>query len=441
MNKINLIRLMHMAESNYSRKWRLKFHLTSKTGCLGNACVVFSGGEYHIFYRYSPFDTASDADFWGHFITNDFINYMRSDPVLCADSSLDCNGLLSGSAIIGNCSLDIFYGGIVQHGKNILEKNIILLENEEKTLILKASDYPENTVFVSANPKVWKENDEYFMLLGIGNNENSGEALLYKSTDKYNWNLKNIISPPEKLGDAWETADYFILDGIKFISVSLLSKKSGYIPLEGDIDSGYRLADFHEFDYGFDFYAPTVFTDDKDRLLLIAHMGQSADPTKSCGWLNSLTIPRIITQRNGKIFQAPADELSLLRKNETFAEFDGEETFSDFTVFDCFITGENLHIIIRKSLEIHCNNDEITIEFINNGYGRTAKTIPSPTINNLRILADESSVEIFISDGEITFTSRFYPKQEEKGIFIEGKNVSVSLWEMNEFNYSGNYMK
>ena len=51
-------------------------------------------------------------------------------------------------------------------------------------------------------------------------------------------------------------------------------------------------------------------------------------------------------------------------------------------------------------------------------------------LKKLNIFIDHSSVEIFVNDGEETFTSHVYPTDQEHGYVIEGK-ADVRLW-----NYS-----
>ena len=40
------------------------------------------------------------------------------------------------------------------------------------------------------DPKVWKHNDMYYMLLGAQRENKTGTLLLYKSQDLYNWHFK-----------------------------------------------------------------------------------------------------------------------------------------------------------------------------------------------------------------------------------------------------------
>ena len=44
------------------------------------------------------------------------------------------------------------------------------------------------------DPKVWKHNDMYYMLLGAQRENKTGTLLLYKSQDLYNWHFQGEIT-------------------------------------------------------------------------------------------------------------------------------------------------------------------------------------------------------------------------------------------------------
>ena len=69
------------------------------------------------------------------------------------------------------------------------------------------------------DPKVWKHNDIYYMLLGAQRKNKTGTLLLYKSKDLYNWNFQGEITTNLKeFGFMWECPDYFQLSGKMYFS-------------------------------------------------------------------------------------------------------------------------------------------------------------------------------------------------------------------------------
>ncbi|NLH90990.1 MAG: glycoside hydrolase family 32 protein [Atopobium sp.] len=94
---------------------------------------------------------------------------------------------------------------------------------------------------------------------------------------------------------------------------------AGYIPLSSrvldiaSVDTG----KFTFWDYGFDFYAPQSFVDERGRTILFAWMGQPDTPyiTKptGLGFWQCLTVPRLITlNMSGLLCAYPVPELARL---------------------------------------------------------------------------------------------------------------------------------
>lgn len=59
---------------------------------------------------------------------------------------------------------------------------------------------------------------------------------------------------------------------------------------------------------------------------------------------------------------------------------------------------------------------------------RKYRSVKADHLTDVRILSDESSVEIFINDGEYVFSTRYYP--EEPGIYIEALGAEIRVYEL-----------
>ena len=59
------------------------------------------------------------------------------------------------------------------------------------------------------------------------------------------------------------------------------------------------------------------------------------------------------------------------------------------------------------------------------GYGRTVRKARTGRINDLRIIADRSSLEIFAGGGRYVMSTRFYPSDAEVNITSEGAGFTV----------------
>ena len=49
------------------------------------------------------------------------------------------------------------------------------------------------------------------------------------------------------------------------------------------------------------------------------------------------------------------------------------------------------------------------LSFIANGYGRDKRFLKIKSIENIRLLIDASSVEVFVNDGKQVMSTRMYP--------------------------------
>ena len=49
-------------------------------------------------------------------------------------------------------------------------------------------------------------------------------------------------------------------------------------------------------------------------------------------------------------------------------------------------------------------------------------------LNNIRILADTSAVELYLNDGEIVFSTRYYPDREDLQLKVKGGKFMGNLW-------------
>lgn len=452
---------------------RLNFHLMPPVGWLNdpNGLCEFNN-EYHIFYQYSPFNPKGGIKFWGHYKSKDFINWESLDSRVYSDQPYDCHGAYSGSTLVHDGKMNIFYTGNV---KNIgdydyinsgREHNTVLIVSadgknfDNKKLLMKNSDYPSNLTCHVRDPKVFKEGDKFYMVQGARDKEDVGQVIVFESDDLVNWKYINTIKSEEKFGYMWECPDLITLNGKKVLIISPQGieadgikynniYQSGYYVLEGDFKTkNYKLSNFDEIDRGFDFYAPQTFVDSKGRTILIGWMGLPdiddyyTNPTVKYNWQHALTIPRQLEIKNDKLIQIPICELENLRKSEVKLSVENNTYHQGFDTFELIINqneDKDLYLSIKEGLKIKYNkNDNLfTLSFNEAGFGRSNRSCNIDKLENLRIFVDTSSVEIFINNGEEVFTSRFYPNKEQKGINIKGNNLDVTIYELGKFNIKG----
>src|SRR5699024_9588746 len=79
--------------------------------------------------------------------------------------------------------------------------------------------------------------------------------------------------------------------------------------------------EFKEFDAGFDFYAPKVFTDQDDRQVVIGNLSMPTTtyPTEKFHYGHCLSIPRALNVEGEKVIQTPHPDRFNLKENEVAA--------------------------------------------------------------------------------------------------------------------------
>lgn len=465
----NLFQVCRLLEDSAcaNTKWRPKFHLSPRTGWMNdpNGLCRF-GDTYHIFFQYSPYSTCPGTNFWGHFTTDDFVSYEYHKPAICVDEKFDCHGVYSGSAIVKDSKLQIFYTGNVKlcgDGYDYItagrEHNTVTafsndgLTFPKKRMLMANSDYPDDVTCHVRDPKVFERGGSYYMVLGARTIDDIGQVLVYKSEDALDWKLHGRFESDEKFGFMWECPDLYELDGQWFLAVSPQGVdadgikynniyQSGYFPVDGFEGGECKAGEFTEIDRGFDFYAPQSFSDNEGRRIMIGWLGLPdldgiyENPTHEYGWMHMLTVPRVLTNRGGKLYQQPIEELAALRRTSVKRIVDGDAKFSNADVFELYaenISSDEFTIEIKNDCKIRYADGLITLSFGESGRGRTSRSAEIAGPENIRVLCDTSAIEIFVNDGAEAFASRFYPEESERGVKVIGKCASCTVWELGGF--------
>jgi len=457
------------------------YHLMPPAGWLNDPNgLCEKDGINHIFFQYSPYDVNGKDKYWGHYQTRDFVTYEYKGVFISPDSVEDRDGAYSGSALVDDGEILIYYTGntkepgehdFVYTGRGA---NTILIRTEDgehknfKEVLLKNFNYPERLSCHVRDPKVWKEDNVYYMVLGARTKDNKGTVLLYKSQDKVQWSFERYIETNNKFGYMWECPDMFEIGGKRILSVSPQGLKGSIYKYQNMYQSGYftdeslmKIKDnntdtlivqeenFLEWDMGFDFYAPQTYLDESGRRILIGWMGvpdaeYNNDPSIEKGWQHMLTLPRelVYDTEKGIVRQLPINELEELRK-----EVSGDVTIGEKGVMQCPDTYElllevdqakDMGMILDDSLGLAYKNstNEFLLKFYKNGYGRTERRIRLRNgLTSLWLFADRSSLEIFFNSGEYVMTTKFFREEGKKReIHFLAPPKSINCYELTGFN-------
>ncbi|BBK78975.1 MULTISPECIES: glycoside hydrolase family 32 protein [Clostridium] len=477
--------VLKLAKENINERYRLGYHIMAPANWINdpNGLIQYKG-EYHVFYQHHPYDENWGPMHWGHVKSKDCIHWKHCPIALAPGDEFDKGGCFSGSAVDNNGELTLIYTGhnyidkekdIFYETQNIaVSKDGITFEKYENNPVIAVP--PEDSIHHFRDPKVWKHEDKWYMVVGNSTKDNIGRVILYSSLDLRKWDYVGTLATSKgELGYMWECPDFFKL-GDKYVlsfSPQGIEKKDGKYPnlfqtgyIVGDYDyakNEFKHGTFNEFDNGHDFYAVQTFLDDKGRRIAIGWMDmwESDMPTKQDGWCGALTMPRELTLSNdNKIKMNPIEEAEFLREenilsNEnisiscenSFKFATGEKMLEINVIFDASQTdSEEFGIKIKGSSE-----EELVLKYDTviskltmdcSKYGKDKDSTRKADLAknskvSLRVFLDRSSIEVFINDGEAVMTSRIYPKENIGNIEFFTKNSEVEIqslkaWKLKE---------
>ncbi len=462
------------------RKYAARFHLMPPQGWLNDPnglCQL--NGVHHIFFQYAPEDPRGGQKYWGHFETRDFIRYTFTGLFLKPDCPEDRDGVYSGSAYVEDGEMYLYYTGNVKHRGDYdyiysgREGNTLLVTSRDgrqasqKECLLKNQDYPENLSNHVRDPKVFKEGETYYMVLGARTRSDEGCVMLCASKDKRNWHFDHFIRKAD-FGYMWECPDLFELSGRQYLSLSPQGLaatefkyqnvyQSGYFTTTRDLlSSGDGLGEFYEWDYGFDFYAPQTYEDERGRRLLIGWMGvpdvpYDHDPTIGEGWQHMLTLPRelIVDERTGRVLQTPARELLSLRKEQIYNGSSSEflEPVSLPEGYELLLEGfadTDFELLFDGGFRVSYDAQSRVCSFLfldeSLGYGRRERKIrllSQERVCAMRIFVDTCCMEFYINGGAYVFTTKSFREPEKKhSLSVKGKMEHMEVFELGCFDVS-----
>ena len=442
--------------------FRQKLHLMPPVGRLNDPnglCQL--GGVFHAFFQYSPFDPEGGVKLWGHYTSRNMLDWEYKGAPIYPDQPFDCSGVYSGCAYIEDGEMYLYYTGNVKledrddydYVNDGREANTVLVTSPDgehfsrKRLLMKNSDYPSDLTLHVRDPKVWREDGVYYMLQGARTKEDVGQAVIFRSEDKVNWTFRSRVKTDEKFGYMWECPDYFETDGRKILSASVQGLEgeewkdrnvyqSGYFLVDGDVLGEYSLSDYHLWDYGFDYYAPQSFETEDGRRIQIGWMGmpdceEYTNLTVEEGWQHCFTFPREVFVRDGAVCQRPIRELE--EKKRPAASAKGCLKRAGDQVFEADITGilnNSFRAVLGEELILEYRMGRFEMRFTNQAKdsasaGRGLRYKEMKELRDVKILADVSSVEVFLNGGEAVFSTRYYPKKYSLCAHADGADIRL----------------
>ncbi|MEC1752438.1 sucrose-6-phosphate hydrolase [Bacillus mojavensis] len=461
-----VVKKEHIADSDPHRQ---HFHIMPPVGLLNDPNgVVYWKGVYHLFFQWQPFQTGHGAKFWGHYTTCDFVSWKREEIALAPSDWFDKNGCYSGSAVVKDDRLYLFYTGNVrdQDGNRETYQCVAVSDDgltfEKKGVVARL---PEGYTAHFRDPKVWEHEGKWYMVIGAQTENMKGQAVLFTSNNLTEWTFLGPITGAglnglNDFGYMWECPDLFSLQGSDVLIVSPQGLEadgyryqnvyqSGYFVGQLDYEkTGLMHAAFTELDQGFDFYAPQTLEDDQGRRILFAWMAvpdqdEKCHPTKDYHWIHCMTLPRQLTLSGEKLIQQPLPELKAMRKNGQEVQINMYGSSGTLPVenperaeilIEDIDTESGFEIDIRATATFSYRKEEglITLERTSfDGTKTEARHCRISNLHTVHMFIDASSVEVFVNHGEEVFSARYFPfpGNDEVTARSNGRSeMKVGIW-------------
>lgn len=470
---------------------RPAYHVTGGIGWINdpNGFSVYKG-EYHLFYQYHPYSTYWGPMYWGHVKTTDFIRWERLPVAMAPDEDVDRDGCFSGSAIeLPDGRQLLMYTGVyeVRREDGYLQKmqhqclalgDGVNYEKYEGNPVLDASDLPDGgSVIDFRDPKIWKDGDTYYAVVGNRPADGSGAILLFESKDVFHWQyITTLDTCNNQYGKMWECPDFFPVDGKWVILTSPQEMQTmgaefhagnGTLCLIGSYDRedhNFQRERVQSIDYGLDFYAPQTLEALDGRRIMIGWMQNWATcicQPENVQFFGMMTIPRELHVKENKLIQNPVRELERYRGRKTAYQnvLVTEETSLggiSGRILDMTVTIRPADSNGYRWFKINVAKDGECVSFIRYKpesnrvrVDRSHGGFPYDIVNTrdflvrsnhgeikLRVLLDRYSMEVFVNDGEQAASSVLYTPVTAEAITFEADGAVLMDVEKYELNFS-----
>lgn len=449
-------------------------------------------GKVHLFYQYHPYSTQWGPMHWGHVCSEDFLEWKLLPVALAPDSSADCKGCFSGTALEFEGKHILAYTGVSSQGASDFQNQCIAFGDGfsyrklENNPVITASDFPFE--FDAANfrdPKIWRKNNRFYMACVIKQTDGKGAIVMFESTDAVKWNFRGVLdSSKDGLSNMWECPDVSVIDGKDILIFSPQEVKAddrlGFhdgnnsVYVSGKLD--YETCTFTRenrtennytaalVDYGIDFYAPETTALSDGRTIMIGWMQawESYITPPDYIWSGMMTLPRELSYRNGRLFQLPVRELEMWKREKSNGDIPpvvsavvSSATENPTQIF----SDQHRHFELRLapkenasgSLMVSLGKDDehvfLELDFSENTicFSRQQTKYPGAiperktalrldgNVREIRIICDTCSMEVFLNEGMMAFTNTFFFSKDVSDLCVTNgtdATVSYSLWKI-----------
>lgn len=426
---------------------------------------IYYKGRYHLFYQYFPYAPVWGTMHWGHAVSGDLIHWEHVGVALFPTRYEDQNGCFSGSAIEHDGEMRLYYTGV--HYNQINAENVhadagdyeaaqLTISSEDgfafdnfkgkQVVVPRLDDIEIGDYKDTRDPKVWKDKDSFYMVLGSTYRGETGRALFYKSEDGVNWKFVTQFRS-KRFGRTLECPDIFkINDSYVFVGspMYIAEEAGGYehhaICILADFEPETCELSLHGnyqyIDCGLDLYAPQTNVDEEGRRVMIAwmRMPRTVEQTGEKPWNGMMCLPRVVEVKDGHIYFRVHPEVDRYFERELLEK---EKVFSDEEDFQALGIRDGEPYRVRTTLKegeiLDIGGYKIFLErdFIKTDrssvFGeieghRMVSSTPKVYGNyDLDVFVEPNLVEVFVNNGEYVISSVVYGL----GSYIKGRVEKV----------------
>lgn len=451
------------------------FHVTPQVGWMNdpNGFSVYED-KIHLFYQHHPYSEAWGPMHWGHCVTKDFVKWENMPDALAPDQEYDTAGCFSGSGMETQEGHLLVYTGVMEENCNGVKKeyqnqclavgNGVTYKKLEHNPVVTGNMMPENFSREHfRDPKVWKEADGYYMVVGNKTYDGIPQVVLFHSENSKEWHYVSVLAKDNKgrFGTMWECPDFFLLDG-QYVLIASPQDMRADEEFHNGNNAVYFLGEYdrkkHEFHYqkvyslddGLDFYAPQTMVASDGRRIMIAWM-QSWDsnirPAEQ-KWSCMMTLPRELKIVDGRILQNPVREIENYYTNPVKyenKEITGKCRLPEVRgrVLDLsveILSGDYREFAIRFAQNERYNTsltyckEKNVLELDRTYSGMVRDTISLRRVKikkpkeklKLRLILDKYSVEVFVNEGEQVLSTTFYTPLAAEEISFECDGAALT---------------
>ena len=392
---------------------------------------IWYHGAYHLFYQYFPYEPEWGTMHWGHAVSPDLVEWEHLDIALYPSQQWDRNGCFSGSALEVSGQLYLYYTGVQYQDVDPLDihrsvggetaSQLMLISRDgytfdnrrDKRVILPPEENRAGDPLNTRDPKVWRENGMYYMVLGTNEERKYGKLLFYRSTDALQWDYAfSYCRRDETWGWMWECPDLFRLGKREVLLLSAMGiQEDGetvswpvWTLVRSDMaQECFETADtYGRMDFGCEYYAPQSTVDAEGRRVVIGWLGmprafQNADGTL---WRGMMSLPRVAECRGDTVCFFPHPNIIKMFSIEVSA---GELYFAcPFRMQISLPEGGTFELggcrIYREDGRL-CLDRDRALSGVRNGK-LILRTDPVPGQCLLDLFVDFPAVEVYVNQGE-----------------------------------------